>query len=189
MSVLLRLWACVAVLGSCGVAFAGSFGPIVCGPSFPNPRDVAGVYQHRDADRYVRLEIDPYGTAELCVFGASEEIPRAGGVVLMVGPTPSEDWPRDEFVFKGIACYSGDAISRRYKSRYNREQDRLEIVDITDPDNPINLSPEVPPFPWTATFVVSALIVGGLLGRYSAKGAVLAEPLERRQFDKRQQED
>lgn len=175
MSLLLRLGSCVALLGSCNVAFAGNWsGFIVCGPSFPDPRDVAGVYQHRDADRYVRLEIDPYGTAELRVFGASEEIPLAGGVVLMVGPTPSEEWPRDEFVFKGMACYSGEAISRRYKSRYNREQDRLEIVDITDPDNPINLSPEELPFPWTSAFVVSALIVGGLVGRYSAKRSRIA---------------
>jgi hypothetical protein len=170
MNVLLRLGACVALLGSCNVAFAGNFfGPTFCGPSFPDPRDVAGVYQHRDADRYVRLEIDPYGTAELRVFGASEKIPLAGGVVLMAGQTPSEDWPRDEFVFKGVACYSGDVISRRYKRHYNHEQDRSEIVDITDPDNPINLSPEEPPFPWTAAFVVSALIVGGLVGRYSAR--------------------
>ena len=171
MSVLLRLGVCVALLGSCNVALAGNwFGPHGCVPTFPHPSDVAGVYQHRDADRDVRLEIDPYGTAELRVFGASEEIPLVGGgVVLMVRPTSSEDSHRDEFVFKGIACYSGDAISRRYKRRYNREQDRLEIVDITDPSNPIKLRPATPPFPWTATFMVSALIVGGLLGRYSAR--------------------
>lgn len=166
MSVLLRLWACVAVLGSCGMAFAGNFfGLGGCGVSFPHPRDFAGVYQYRDTDRrYVRLQIDPYGTANLHTLG---DAPSAAGVILMAGRTQMEELPHDEFVFKGVSYLDGSVLTRRYKPTW--KGGRQEILDVTDPSNPIKLRPATPPFPWTSAFVVSALIVGGLMGRYSAR--------------------
>ena len=109
------------------------------------------------------LKINPDGYAEIHYQLDAPHV-LAGGVVLV-----TEDMPSNEFAFKGISTYMGEAVLRRYKSHYDHEQERTEITDITDADNPIKLSPEEPPFPWTATFVVSALIVGGLVGRYSAK--------------------
>ena len=164
MSVCLTLFACVALLGSCNVGTAGNFfGPGICGPGFCGsdyvpfpPPNISGTYGHI-AHSYL-LKINPVGYAE--ISGG----PYAGGVVLV-----TEDMPSNEFVFKGFSTDGGEAVLRRYKSHYNHEQERTEITDITDADNPIKLSPEEPPFPWTAAFVVSALIVGGLVGRYSAK--------------------
>ena len=162
MSVRLTLFACVALLGSCNVGTAGNFfNPGYCyRPYVPfPPPNICGTYRHI-AHSYL-LKINPVGCAE--ISGG----PSAGGVVLV-----TEDMPSNEFVFKGFSTDAfdvGEAVLRRYKSHYNHEQERTEITDITDADNPIKLSPEEPPFPWTATFVVSALIVGGLVGRYSAK--------------------
>ena len=160
MSVCLRLFACVALLASCNVGTAGNFfrHPFPCGSDyvpFPPP-NISGTYGHI-AHSYL-LKINPVGCAE--ITGG----PSAGGVVLV-----TEDMPSNEFVFKGFSTYGGEAVLRRYKSHYNHEQERTEITDITDADNPIKLSPEEPSFPWTAAFVFSALIVGGLVGRYSAK--------------------
>ena len=163
MSVCLTLFACVALLGSCNVGTAGNFfrHPGPCGSDyvpFPPP-NISGTYGHI-AHSYL-LKINPVGYAE--ISGG----PYAGGVVLV-----TEDMPSNEFVFKGFSTDvfdKGEAVLRRYKSHYNHEQERTEITDITDADNPIKLSPEEPSFPWTAAFVFSALIIGGLVGRYSAK--------------------
>ena len=159
MSVCLRLFACVALLGSCNVGTAGNFFRSgFCGSDyvpFPPP-NISGTYGHI-AHSYL-LKINPVGCAEI------SGNPSAGGVVLV-----TEDMPSNEFVFKGFSTYGGEAVLRRYKSHYNHEQERTEITDITDADNPIKLSPEEPSFPWTAAFVFSALIIGGLVGRYSAK--------------------
>lgn len=87
----------------------------------------------------------------------------------MAGQYYANNWPWEEFAFEGVHIISGESVSRKYNRKYIPERDQWEMLDISDPSNPIKLDPATPPFPWTATFVVSALIVGGLVGRYSAK--------------------
>ena len=166
MSVCLRLFACVALLASCNVGTAGFFSNhLGCFGyvHFP-PSSITGTHLHI-AQAY-SLKINPDGCAELR-YNLDARGVLASGVVLV-----TEDMPSNEFVFKGFSTDvtdKGEAVLRRYKSHYNHEQERTEITDITDADNPIKLSPEEPSFPWTAAFVFSALIIGGLVGRYSAK--------------------
>ena len=162
---------CAALLGGFEFAAAGNFfGPTICDPRPPSPRDVAGIYANARAGSYSRLEIRQDGTARLDHDGPTLWATTAGGIIRMAGGPYSNDWPWDEFTFEGFASQSRDPVSRRYEKKWNRERGQLEILDITDPSNPIKLRPATPPFPWTATFVVSALIVGGLVGGYSAKG-------------------
>jgi hypothetical protein len=165
-----------ALLGGLESAAAGNlFGPTICDPRSPSPRDVAGIYANARAGSYARLEIRPDGTARLDHDGPTLWATTAGGIITMAGGPYSNDWPWDEFTFEGFSSQSRDPVTRRYKQKWNRERDRLEILDISDPSNPIKLIPEARPFPWTATFVVSALVVGGLMGRYLAKRSSLAQ--------------
>jgi hypothetical protein len=187
MSVLLRLWACVAVLGSCGVAFAGNFFDDFSCPSYfsANPfRGFAGIYEHSTAETYVRLQVGEGGIAELyegaddhgrgvdrsggsyIIDGAPQGTSLAGGVILVAGWNTAENWPKDELAFEGFSSHSGEPVTRRYKLVHKGES--LEILDISDPSSPITLRPQKSegPFPWTTTAVVASLIVGSLAGRH-----------------------
>jgi hypothetical protein len=132
----------------------------------------------------VRLEVGEGGIAELYEgadgrgrgvdrSGGSYIVDRtppgtslAGGIIIVGGWNTADNWPRDEFAFEGFSSHSGEPVTRRYKLAHNGES--LEILDISDPTNPIKLSPQKPegPFPWTTTAVVASLIVGGLVGRH-----------------------
>jgi len=174
MSGLCRFLACVAFIGGCKAALAGNFlGSHGCG-RYPAPSDIAGTYVHtgRNGD-FIRLEIQKEGTARLdhYVFPVMGTL---GGIIRMAGQYYENNWPWEEFAFEGVYVISGVSVSRRYKREYNPERDQWEILDISDPANPIKLDPATPPFPWTATFIVSALVVGGLMGRYSAKRSSIA---------------
>ena len=98
----------------------------------------------------------------------------------MAGPMYCNEWPRDEFAFEGFSKDAGEPVKRRYKLDYNRKS--LEIVDISDPSNPIKLSPQKTdgPLPWTTTAAVASLIVGVLVGRYygmrTKKSPAAAQP-------------
>lgn len=163
-SYLRRLMAGV-FFASYGAAHAGTIRPLICGVDDPHPADIAGVYAQTDEKVGVRLAIRQDGTAALSkdVFPLRAT---AGGIVRMAGPIYSNDWPKDEFAFEGVSSRSGDPVTRRYKRVHSGES--LEILDISDPSNPIKLSPQKPnsPFPWTTTAVVASLIVGGLVGRH-----------------------
>jgi hypothetical protein len=173
------------------MSFAGSFfgsgpwGGIVCG-SGPI-KVISGTYQHRDANRTIALQVGLDRFANLRVFeqNAGHKNVSASGVVLIPALMPehfsSKDWPPDGFVFKGVSNFDGSVLIREYRATWRQTEDSgqdphyqsaNEITDISDPTMPITLSRQNKPtasFPWTATFVGSALIVGGLLGRYSAK--------------------
>lgn len=170
-----RFLAYATLLSGFEIAAAGNFfGPTICNPRPASPRDVAGIYASARAGSYARLEIRPDGTARLDQDCPTLYATTASGIIRMAGGPYSSDWPWDEFTFEGFSNQSSDPVSRRYKQKWNRERGQLEILDMSDPSNPIKLMPEAPPFPWTTTFVVSALVVGGLLGRYWAKRNNLA---------------
>jgi hypothetical protein len=183
------------LLMACNPAVAGSFfGPIVCGPRPPHPSDIAGVYEDASAKSYVRLEVSEGGVAELyegadergrsvdrlgrmyILDGAPFGTSLAGGVILVAGWNTADDWPRDEFVFEGFSSRTGERVTRRYKREYNRELDRLEILDVSDPSNPFKLSPPtVRFFPWTESLVVG-LVLGGLAAlRFATRTAKLTK--------------
>jgi hypothetical protein len=172
MSAGLRFLGFAALLGSCNFAVGGNwFGASICGGS-PRPL-TPSVYCSLDTTldrpsltlRIAEADYDPWVNPALLIthpLDTNQITPQpfAYGFV-----SHNSD---GGFDFKGVACGSGELVSRSY------EWGRWEgtISDITDPTKPITLSRQNEPtasFPWTATFVVSALIVGGLLGRYSAR--------------------
>jgi hypothetical protein len=184
----LRFLLVVAIFCSCSVSFAVFFGPGPWSVGCVWPINVvSGTYQHRDANRTIALQVGLDRFANLRVFeqNAGHKNVSASGVVLITALMPehfsSKDWPPDGFVFKGVSDVDGSVLIREYRATWRQIEDSgqdphynsaNEITDITDPANPITLSRQkepAAPIPWTTTFVISALIVGGLLGRYSAK--------------------
>jgi len=176
MSVLLRLWAFVALLVSCNVAFAGNFfGSGTTGPPGPGLVErVAGAYQHKEADRYERLEIKLNGLVELHAMH-DNWIDLVGGMAWQ-----PVDMRRDEFIFDGIST-SGGPVSRRFKLEYSVDRSCSEVIDITDPAKPINFGASLPWWslwwPWTKAsmvivifYLLPLLILGWVLRKYSAKG-------------------
>ena len=150
-------------LASYGAAYSGTIRPLICGVDDLRPADIAGVYVHTSRNGGLRLEIRADGTASLgqnvFPFRAT-----AGGIVRMAGALHSNDWPQDEFAFEGFSPDTWESVSRRYKIAYKGEV--REILDISNPSQPLSMNPERPSFPWTTTAVVASLIVGGLVGRH-----------------------
>jgi hypothetical protein len=180
----------LALLCGCNVAFAGNFFGPGCPPERGLLERVAGVYQHRDADRYERLEIKLNGLVELHAMH-DNWIDLVGGMAWQ-----PVDMRRDEFIFDGIST-SGGPVSRRFKLEYSVERSCSEVIDITDPAKPINFGASLPWWslwwPWTEASMVTAvttpgarngqmvvsivifyllplLILGWVLRKYSAKG-------------------
>jgi hypothetical protein len=174
MSAWLRFLGFAALLGSCNFADGGNwFGPpIICGWEPPLPL-TPRVYSSRDTTlgrpsltlRIAEADYDPWVNPALLIThpldtNQSTDQSFAYGTV-------SRNLDRG-FDFKGVDYTSGELVTRSYQW----ERSEGIVSDITDPANPITLSRQkepTAPFPWTATFVVSALAVGGLVGRYSAK--------------------
>jgi hypothetical protein len=163
MSAWLRFLGFAALLASCNFAVGGNwFGSHGCSGDYD--AYPYGVYRTHDG-------VLPPMTLEI---GETSYYRRNPTLLLIAHGLPHEACAGFVFLngdggfdFKGVSSTSGELVSHTFKWVGGET-----ISDITDPANPITLSRQkepTAPFPWTATFVVSALIVGGLIGRYSAK--------------------